>query len=105
MDDYVCITVLSKPDESELDFGARLSRLWTRMLRGHKADFERVYAETAKFEPHKDRLSRKYLAHAAVVPVLEAELAAAELEHEPNDLDDRYTKYEACPPDWMQIEH
>ena len=105
MDDYVCITVLSKPAESEFDFGARLSRLWTLMLSGHKADFERVYAETTRFEPHGDRLTRKYLAQASVVPLLEAKLAAAGIEHEPIDPDDRYTKYEASPPEWMQIEH
>jgi hypothetical protein len=105
MDDYVCVTVLSRPGESAADFGARLSRLWTQMLRSRKADFERVYAETTQFETHGNRLMRKYLAEAIVIPILEAELSAVGIEHEPIDADDRYSKYEASPPDWMQIEH
>ena len=37
--------------------------------------------------------------------MLESELAAAGLDHEPIDRDDLYSKYEASPPEWMQIEH
>ena len=46
-----------------------------------------------------------YLAEETVVGVLEPELAAAGLEHDPIDRDDVYSKYEAVSPDWMQIEH
>jgi hypothetical protein len=105
VDEYVCITVLSKPGEPQSEFAARLSRFWTRMLRDRKADFEKVYAETTAFEETDDRLSRQYLAEMAVIGVLEAEMKSARLEHEPIDADEVYSKYEAVPPEWMQIEH
>jgi hypothetical protein len=105
MDDYVCVTVHSRPGESEADFSARLSRLWTHMLRTLPGEFERVYAETTRFERAGDRLSRKYLAELDVADRLEAEFAEAAVDHEPIDRDDLYSKYEAAPPEWMQIEH
>ena len=105
MDDYVCITVLSKPAESEADFSARLSRFWTHMLRTRKPDFEKVYAETTTFEDNGDHLTRQYLAELAVADVVESELAAAQLDFEPIDRDEVYSRYEAVPPEWMQIEH
>ena len=105
MDDYLCLTVLSRPSEPEGEFKARLSAFWTTMLRGRPADFEKVYAEAVAFEPHADRLSRRYLIEAGVAGVLEAELPAAGLEFAPLDADDLYTKYEAAPPEWFWIEH
>ena len=105
VDDYVCITVLSNPDESQPDFSARLSRFWTHMLRARKSDFEKVYAETTDFEPKGARLTRQYLAKADVIAILEAEMKTAGIEHAPVDPDDLYSKYEAVSPHWMQIEH
>ena len=75
------------------------------MLRRRKADFEKVYAETTQFEEAGGRWSRQYLAQADVADVLEAELTAAGLEFEPIDRDELFSKYEAVPPEWMQIEH
>jgi hypothetical protein len=75
------------------------------MLRNYKADFEKVYAEKAAFDPKGDRLARQYLARADVVPLLETEFASAGLQHEAVDPDDTYSKYEAVAPEWMQIEH
>ena len=103
MDEYVCVTVLSNPGESQADFAARLSRFWTHMLRNRQADFEKVYAETTAFESADGRLSRQYLTEAGVVGVLEAELTATGVEYRPIDPDDLYSKYEATPPGWMQI--
>jgi hypothetical protein len=105
LDDYLCLTVLSNPGESEADFSNRLSRFWTHMLRHFKADFEKVYAETTEFEPAGDCLSRMYLFHEDVIGRLEAELQTAGLGYEPIDRDEVYSKYEAVPPEWMQIEH
>jgi hypothetical protein len=105
MDEYLCITVLSKPNESQPDFSARLSRFWTHMLRTHPAEFEKVYAETTAFGNDGDRMSRQYLVEESVAGLLEREFAAAELEHEPIDRDDVFSKFEAAPPDWMWIEH
>ncbi len=74
---------------------------------GHerKPDFEKVYAETTEFEESASRLSRQYLAEVAVADVLETELTAAGLEFEPIDREELFSKYEAVPPEWMQIEH
>jgi hypothetical protein len=105
LDDYLCLTVLSKPGESEADFSSRLSRFWTHMLRNFKPDFEKVYAETTEFELAGDVLSRMYLFHEDVIVRLEAELRTAGVNYEPIDRDEVYSKYEAVPPEWMQIEH
>jgi len=105
MDEYVCITVVSQPGESQADFSARLSRFWTHMLRDRKAQFEMVYAETTKFASHKDRLSRQYLAQMEVIDILESEMQTAGVDFEPVNRDDVYSRYEATPSDWMQIEH
>lgn len=105
MDEYLCLTLLSRPGETEAGFKARLSGFWTRMLREKPAEFEKVYAEATAFEPDADRLARRYLVEADVADVLAAELAAAGLDHRPLDPDDLYSKYEAAPPDWFWIEH
>ena len=63
MDEYACITVQSKPGESQADFSARLSRFWTHMLRNRKGDFEKVYAETTKFIPHGARVGSRRPEH------------------------------------------
>jgi hypothetical protein len=96
---------LSLHGESEADFAARLSRFWTHMLRNFKADFEKVYAETTEFEEQDDRLGRQYLAETGVVDLLEKEFQKAGLDYEPIDREEVYSKYEAVPPEWMQIEH
>jgi hypothetical protein len=104
-DDYLCLTVASQPGEDEAAFKGRLSRFWTHMLRNHKDDFEKVYAETVEFDSDGDRMTRQYLFEAEIADLLERELAAAQVEHEPIDRDERYSKFEATPPDWMWIEH
>lgn len=105
MDEFVCVTVISQPGEAQSDFAARLSQFWTHMLRSRPDDFEKVYAEATGFEQAGDLQKRQYLVEPGVVPVLEQEMRAAGLNHEPIDMDDLYSKYEAVAPDWWQIEH
>jgi hypothetical protein len=105
VNDYLCITVVSQPGESQADFSARLSRFWTHMLRNHPDDFEKVYAETTAFDADGDRVTRQYLVEEAVVELLEREFQTAGVGHKSIDRDDTYSKYEATPPDWMWIEH
>ena len=105
MDEYVCITVLSRSGETQADFSTRLSRFWTHLLRTRKTDFERVYAETTEFEEQTGRWSRQYLAELVVAGVVESELKAAGLDHEPVDREELFSRYEAVSPEWMQIEH
>ena len=42
MDEYLCLTVLSRPSEPDAEFKARLSAFWTTMLRTRPDDFEKV---------------------------------------------------------------
>jgi hypothetical protein len=105
MDDYLCITVLSRPGEGKPDFAARLSQFWTHMLRSHKDDFQKVYAETTAYGTQGESMTRQYLVEADVADLLEREFAAAAIGHGPIDRDDTYSKFEATPPDWMWIEH
>ncbi len=105
MDDYLCITLLSRPNESEAEFNSRLSDLWTHMLRHHETDFEKVYAEMVAFEKHETRLGRKYLVELEVKKILETQLETQGIEYEPIDVADLYSKYEATPPEWFWIEH
>jgi hypothetical protein len=105
MDEYLCLTLLSHPNEDEAAFKSRLSAFWTTMLREKPDDFEKVYAETVGFERHDDRLSRKYLIEADVASVLESALRTAGIDFQPIDPDELYSKSEAAPPDWFWIEH
>ncbi|HEY3787307.1 MAG TPA: hypothetical protein VGL71_00575 [Urbifossiella sp.] len=105
MDEYLCLTLLSRPGESEANFKARLSAFWSKLLREKPDDFEKVYAEAVRFERTADRLGRRYLIESVVAGELLAALSQAGLEFEPLDTDDIYSKYEAAPPDWFWIEH
>ncbi|MGL4464490.1 MAG: hypothetical protein ACRC1K_20250 [Planctomycetia bacterium] len=105
-DEYLCVTLTARPSETDGEFADRLMKFWTHVLRNYESEFEKLYAETTKFEKTDDgRWSRQYLAEDSVAPFLERELAAAGIAHDPIDADDRYSKYEAVPPEWMQIDH
>ena len=105
MEEYLCITVQSHPGESKDSFKTRLSTLWSSMLRQDEDRFEKVYAETAKFEEKDSRLTRQYLMEEGVVDEVERRLLEAGVDFSPIDREDRFSKYEAAPPEWMQIEH
>ena len=105
MSEYVCITLLSQAGESQPDFSTRLSCFWTHLLRTRLAEFEKVYAETTVFEEDAGRWSRQYLVEDVVLDALEREFSAAGLAHAPIDRDELFSKYEATPPEWMQIDH
>jgi hypothetical protein len=105
LEEYLCVTVLSQPGEDLVDFKSRLSSFWTHMLRNHQGEFEQVYAETVEFEKEGDRLARKYLIEAPIAAMLEEQMKSHNIDHEPLDPDDLYSKYEAVSPEWMWIEH
>ena len=105
MDEYLVVTIRSRPGESADGFNKRLIDFWSGMLRTRQDDYERVYAETTRFATEGDRLTRQYMVGAEVADVLAGELAAAGIEHDPIDPDDLYSKYEAAPPEWFQIPH
>ena len=105
MDDYLCLTMRSRAAEGAEEFNKRLIVFWSHVIRTRPDEYAQVYAETTRFEPVADRVTRKYLVAAPAIGVLEVELAAAGIDHEPVDEDDRYSKYEATPPEWFQIPH
>jgi hypothetical protein len=106
VDEYLCLTVLSRSGETAAKFAARLSQFWTRMLRERPAEFEKVYAETTAFENEPGAvLSRKYLVAIEVADIFADEMIATGIGHLPVDHHETYSKYEATPPEWMQVEH
>jgi len=105
VEEYCSLTILSQPGEVQSDFNKRLIAFWTVMLRSRLNDYERVYAEATAVRTHGDRFGRDYLLEATAVDCVEAELIVAGLEYSPADRADLYTKYEATPPDWFQIDH
>lgn len=105
MDEYLCLTVVANPGELAAAFKARLTVLWTHLLRTRPDDYAKVYAEATAFGTTAGRVSRQYMAEAGVADVLTAELTAAGFAVEPVDPDDVYSKYEASGSEWFQIEH
>jgi hypothetical protein len=105
MTEYLCLTLLAHPAESEAAFKSRLTAFWTHMLRNRPDDYEKVFAEASHFGIEGGRVSRQYLVEADVIEAVAAELAAHDIPHAEVDRDDTYSKYEAATPDWFQIEH
>jgi hypothetical protein len=103
--EYLCVTVRSRPGEGTDAFNKRLIAFWTDVLRARKADYERVYAETTRFEPADDRMTRQYMIEAGVADVLGTAMSGAGIDHDPIDTDEVFSKYEATAPDWFQIPH
>ena len=105
VEDYLCITVQSQPGESQDAFKSRLSVMWSAMLREDDVQFENVYAETVRFEQKNSCWTRQYLVAEPAVEDVERRMLEAGVDFQPIDRDDRFSKYEAAPPEWMQIEH
>lgn len=105
MTEYVRLTLLAKPGESEPIFKARLTAFWTHLLRNNPEDYERVFAEATRFESSNGRITRQYLVEADAAEEVTKELLAHAIEFDPIDRDDTYSKYEATSPDWFQLDH
>ena len=105
MDEYLCLTVRSKSGESLAEFKSRMYQLWTNMLRNHESDFEKVYAESTAVSTTGDTHTRQYMIEAEVAPRLLEQIAANGFDFDPIDEDEIYSRYEAAPPDWFQLEH
>jgi hypothetical protein len=105
MTEYLCLTLLAQPGETEAAFTGRLAAFWTHMIRHRPDDYERVYAEAVAFETDGDRLGRQYMVEPEVLPVLLAELAVHAVAAADVDEDDLYSQAEASSSDWFQIDH
>lgn len=104
-DDYRCVTVRSRLEERADSFNRRLIAFWSLFLREQKEAYGRVYAETSVLEVHGDRVARQYLVGADVVKTIERCMKEAGVDHDPIDVDDVYSRYEATSPEWFQIPH
>lgn len=105
MDEFLCLTVLAEPGETEAAFKARLVSFWTHMLRTRPDEYEQVYAEAKVFETTAGKVSRQYMIRPEVADVLTRELTGQKLGFEPIDPDDTYNKAEASSSEWFQIPH
>jgi hypothetical protein len=103
--DYLCVTVLANPNESEPEFKTRLTAFWSHLLRSQPETYDAVFAEGKNFETANGRVSRAYAVEAEVASAIVAELTANNLATLPVDEDDTYTKYECSGADWFQIAH
>jgi len=105
MDEFVCLTLLAEPDESEAAFRSRLTAFWTHMLRTRPDEYEQVYAEAKEYEETGGLVSKQYMIRPAVADVLAGELTAKGMAFAEIDLDDTYSKAEASSSEWFQIPH
>jgi hypothetical protein len=105
VDEYLILTVKARAGETADLFNGRLIEFWTHFLRTRPDDYERVYAETTRFETAGGRVTRQYMVGADAADTVVGQLAAAGIEYDPIDPDDLYSKYEATPPQWFQIPH
>ena len=105
MDEFLCLTVLAEPGETEAAFKARLVEFWTHMLRTRPDEYDLVYAEAKTFEMTGGSVSRQYMIRPEVAEPLERELSGRKLRFEPIDRDDTYNKAEASSSEWFQIPH
>jgi hypothetical protein len=105
VDEYLCVTLVGEPRESEAAFKARLTAFWSHYLRTRPDDYEAVYAEATEFEAEGDAPARRYMVAAGGVEPLTAATEEAGVRYLPVDADDVYTKYEASGREWFQIEH
>lgn len=105
MTEYLCLTLVARPAETEAAFKTRLAAFWTLLIRARPDDYARVYAEAARFGSAGGRITRQYMVEVEAVDLLLNDLTENALEFLEVERDDIYSKYEAASPDWFQIPH
>ena len=105
MPDYLNLTLVANPGESESAFKSRLTAFWTHLLRSDPDTYEAVFAEAKEFEAAGGRVSRAYMVEAGAARAVADALTASGIAAAPVDPDDTYSKYEASGSEWFQIPH
>lgn len=105
MEEYLCVTTIGHPGESEATFRARLTAFWTHFLRKFPDDYEKVYAEATAFGTDGGRISRQYMVDSEAVALLTRELESGGIAFAPVEADEVYSRYEASGSEWFQIPH
>jgi hypothetical protein len=103
--EYLCLTLVALPHETEAAFKARLTAFWTHLLRTQPDTYTAVYAEAKEFDTTDGKVSRAYMVEADSAETVASALAANGVAALPLDPDDTYSKYEASGSDWFQIPH
>lgn len=103
--EYLCLTLLARPDEPEAAFKSRLTAFWSHLIRAQPDTYAAVYAEATHFGTTDGGVSRQYMVEADVAEEVMIALIAAGIEATPPDPDDTYTKYEASGSEWFQLAH
>ena len=73
MTEYLCLTILGNPEETETSLKVRLAAFWTHMIRNKVDDYERVYAEATSFGRTGDCVSRQYMVEVDAIDAVTAE--------------------------------
>ncbi len=105
MIEYVCLTLLAEPGETEAAFKSRLTALWSHMLKTTPDDYERIYSEAVGFEREGAKVARRYMIDPEVLGLLQPLLKSLKIASLPVDADDLYSKAEASSNEWFQLEH
>ncbi len=105
MTEYVCLTLLADPGESEAAFKSRLTALWSHMLKVHPDEYERVYSEAVRFEREGETVARRYMVDPEALGTLSPLLESRKIACQPVDRDDLYSRAEASSNEWFQLEH
>ena len=77
MTEYLCLTLIAPPGETEGAFKSRLTAFWTHLIRTQPATYAAVYAEATHFGTTEGRVSRSYLVEATAADAVASELTAA----------------------------
>ncbi|MCS6866133.1 MAG: hypothetical protein RMJ56_04635 [Gemmataceae bacterium] len=105
MPDYLCLTLIANPGETEATFKGRLTAFWTHLLRTAPDTYAAVYAEAKQFDTTDGCISRAYMVQADAAATVAAALANHGIRVAPLDPDDTYSLYEASGSEWFQIPH
>ena len=105
MIEYVGLTLLAEPGESEAAFTSRLTALWSHLLKSAPVEYERIYSEAVRFEREGDLVARRYMVDPEVLDTLLPLLDERKIASLPVDPDDLYSKAEASSNEWFQLEH
>jgi hypothetical protein len=105
VEEYLCLTIRSKEGETAQAFKSRIISFWSDLCKKQPDLFESVYAETSDFEHDGGSFTRKYLVEVDSATEVFEIMNAGGLQPGPMDTEDVYSKYEAKPPEWFQIEH
>jgi hypothetical protein len=104
MKEFLCLTLTSKPGETEAAFKSRLYAFWTHILRNRPNDYEGVFSEAVEFETDGPVITRRYMIAPEALDAISDEARTHGLATAPVDREDFYSQAEASSSEWFQID-